>query len=219
MASPTGGPPTPAEAPRRDVVHTLSVVARHLVPLLSVLVLGGSITQFLLLTLFNITFSLACIGMVGVAVSMVGAREDDSLAESIDTWATLIGVAAFISLLLTGLFGWVIVLMAGDEAGALWDRTLVIALAVIVLGAIPGVARQYRADLASGLSEAERMRRDQPEVFVHIVSATLILILSMHAVQFGRAGALAMAIAITAAFIARDLRPDLLRLLESSTRK
>lgn len=215
MQPPAGHRPSQAAALPRDTVRTLSIVARHLVPLTCVLALDGSIAQFLLLNLFNITLTLACIGMVGVAVLMAGARVDHNLAESINTWSTLIGIAAVISLMLTGLFGWVIVLMAGNEASTLWDRTLVISLAAIVLGAIPGVVHQYRSDLAGSVPEAERKRRDQPEVFVQIASATLILILSMHAVQFGRAGALAMAIAVTIAFIARDLRPDLMRLLES----
>src|SRR4249920_3328218 len=51
------------------VTQTASIVARHAIPLLGVWLFGGSVENFLLLSVFNIALSISCIAVVGLAVS------------------------------------------------------------------------------------------------------------------------------------------------------
>jgi hypothetical protein len=83
----------------------------------------------------------------------------------------------------------------------------------IVAGAVPGMVMQYHEDLRAGLSEDARKRRDQPVVGVHLFSAVFILVLAGWTLDWGRFGAVALAVLVTALFIFRDLRPDLARAL------
>jgi hypothetical protein len=72
---------------------------------------------------------------------------------------------------------------------------------------------QYQADLAAKLPEDVRKRRDQPVIGVHLFSAMFVSLLSAWTLNWGFAGAVLMAIGVTALFIFRDLRPDLARSL------
>jgi hypothetical protein len=135
------------------------------------------------------------------------------VADQLGALVTLAAVCIGASLVLSLLFGWVIAVFAADEAQGLWDRTLWLSVLGIVAAALPGMVMQYQQDLLANLSEDERKRRDQPVVGVHLFSALFIFILSTYTLDWGHLGAVLMALAITALFIFRDLRPDLARAL------
>ena len=82
-----------------------------------------------------------------------------------------------------------------------------------VLASLPGMVMQYYEDLGLNLSEDQRKRRDQPVVGVHLFSAVFIVILAGWTLEWGRVGAVLLALLVTAMFIFRDLRPDLARAL------
>jgi hypothetical protein len=186
-----------------------SIVARHMVPLLALWWYHGSVGQFLLLGIFNIAFTIASIATVGVGVSMKG--NFISTADEIAGWSTLAAMTLVVSVGLTAMFGWVVALMASGEPGGFLKASLGWSLLAVVLCALPGLYLQYREDLRSGLSEEVRKKRDQPQVLVHVISAGLLFLLSGHVARFGRVGAIVLALAMTALFIFRDLRPDLAR--------
>ena len=205
--------PTAAPQERPGLVQVASVVARHLVPLLGLWRSGGSVENFLLLGVFNIAFAIAGIAVVGVAVSTRDSNLGNGLANRIAAWLALAAVGAFVTLLLGALFGWVIALIASHSPLGFWNRELGWLLLATIASALPGMARQYQADVASKLPEAARKQRDQPLILGLVFCAGLIFILSGYAAGGGRFGVNAMALAITALSIFRDLRPDLLRKL------
>ena len=65
--------------------------------------------------------------------------------------------------------------------------------------------------MRSGLKDTLRKQRDQPVVLGHVFSAGLIFIMSGWLLNMGAFGVAVMTIAVTALFIFRDLRPDLMR--------
>ena len=197
-----------------SVVRTGGIVFRHLVPLLAVLFFGGSAGQFMVLSVFNIAFTIAGIGMVGVGVS---TRKElgpsPNRADAIGAWILLCLICGVVSLVLTALFGWVVVLIASDSPEGLFNRSLVWALLAVLSCAAPGLFQQYQADMRSTLTEVQRKQRDQPVVKVHVLCAGLIFMLSGYIPDFGRFGLTVAAIIVTALFMFRDLRPDLIRAL------
>lgn len=204
-----------APLPRQhfSAAQTIGIVTRHLIPLAGVLLLGWSAGQFLLLSVFNIAFTVSCIGTVGVAVS---TRKEDgkgrSIAAEIAFWIQLLLVCAFLSVLLTVMFGWVIaVFAAAASPHGLFDRTLAWSALAILASAAPGLLQQYQADMRSSMTERERKQRDQPNVLVLVLCAGLIFILSGYILDLGRFGLVVMVIAVTGLFVFRDLRPDLMR--------
>jgi len=203
----------PLARPEFTRSQTASIVARNLVPLACLAIFGGSVLQFLLLSVFNLAFTIAGIGTVGVAVSTRQEVKSTGLADQVGALVTLALVCIGASLVLSFLFGWVIAVFAADEAHGLWDRTLWLSVLGIVLAALPGMVMQYQDDLRANLSEDERKRRDQPVVGVHLFSALFIFILSAYTLDWGRVGAVLMALGVTALFIFHDLRPDLARAL------
>jgi len=201
----------PTARPSFTRAQQASIVARNLVPLACLALFGGSVLQFLLLSLFNLAFTIAGIGTVGVAVSTRQEVKSTGLADQVGALVTLAAVCIGASLLLSVLFGWVIAVFAADEAHGLWDRTLWLSVLGIIFSALPGMVMQYRDDLRANLSEDERKRRDQPVVGVHLFSALFIFMLSAYTLDWGHIGAVLMALGVTALFIFRDLRPDLAR--------
>ena len=201
--------------PRPDYTRAqqASIVARHLVPLACLALFGGSLLQFLLLSVFNLAFTIAGIGTVGVAVSTRQEVKSTGWADQLGALAALVLVCVGVSLVLSFLFGWVIAVFASHEAGGLWNRMLWWGVLGTVLAALPGMVSQYHADLRAQLSEDARKRRDQPVVGVHLFSAGFLFLLSAFTLGLGQAGAVLMAIGVTALFIFRDLRPDLARAL------
>jgi len=186
-------------------VQTAGVVIRHLVPVVRVLFFGQSAGQFLLLSVFNIAFSLACIGTIGVAVSeqkRSGARRSSTVA--LRTWLGLLGGAVLVTLILTTALGWWIVAVAADGRRSLLDISLAWSALTMVIAAVPGLLHQYRADLGSMLSAKELRERDRLNGMVLFVCGILIYMLGSLNLTLTMIGA-------TAVFIVRDLRPDLIR--------
>ena len=203
----------PVARPAFTRAQTASICARHLVPLACLALFGGSVLQFLLLSVFNLAFTIAGIGTVGVAVSTKQEVESTGMADQLGALVILAGVCIGAALVLSFLFGWVIAVFAADEAEGLWNRTLWLGVLATIAAALPGMVMQYYADLQANLSEDARKRRDQPVVGVHLFSAVVIFFLSAWTLDWGRAGAVMMALGVTALFIFRDLRPDLARAL------
>jgi hypothetical protein len=194
------------------VAQTVGIVVRHLIPLAGMLALGWSAGQFLLLSVFNICFGIITIGVVGVFVSTrqeLGPSPDDM--SEITRLLLAIALAVTGSVMLTAMFGWMIVVVAMSGAGSLFDWALVNSAVLMVATAAPALYRQYRDDLLAGYDETYRKRRDQPKVLVLVLTAGWILILSGSADGFGQSGLLIVATAVTALFVLGDLRPDLMR--------
>lgn len=191
---------------------TIGIVARGLVPLAGVLFFGWPASQFLLLSVFNIAFTVASIGTVGVAVSM--RKEQTSVPgrfAQIQSWASLLVVCLMLTIVLTTLFGWVVAIFASAEQPGLFDASLLWSALVIVAGSAPGLIAQYRADLLSSMTEEQRKQRDQPNLMVLVLCAGLIFVMSGFVGSLGRYGLIAMAMAVTGLLGFRDLRPDLMR--------
>lgn len=205
--------PAWAEMPRPvfSRLQTAGIVARNLVPLAGVLFLGHSPGHFVLLCVFNLALSIAGIGVVGVAVSMRGSYVGD--ADRIAGLCTLALVGLVATAALTALFGWALVVFIAQVERSLFDRALFWSALSILLCALPALWQQYDADIRSGLDEAQRRRRDQPQVFIHLLGAGLIFVYTPYAFGLGRTGMTLAAIAITAMFTFRDLRPDLMHRL------
>ena len=202
------------ERPALSPVAIAASLLRHLIPVVGTIGLGWSVTQFALLSVFNIAFSIACIGMVGVGVSMLQtpAKPGRSLWQRIEPWVSFFLVGAFLTVMLTTLFGWVIVVMA-PEGGALFaDRRLWLGAGAMVLAALPPLWAQARADARSKLAEEQRKARDQPRAGVLIFTGIIIFVCSGYAASwFGTWGLYPLMFVITALFVLSDLRPDLMR--------
>lgn len=204
--------PEPASI-RPTGIEIAGIVLRNLIPLAMVVVFGWSIGQYVLLSVFDLTYAVTSIAVVGVSVSHRDAMNASGALDAFGSWLMVIGVGAFVSLLLTAMFGWVVALMAWQDDRRLFDATLVWSALAIMLAAAPAMYRQYRADVASGLPEAVRQRRDEPRIRVLMASMAMILFASFWAAQAGTIGLVVLAILVTALSLVRDLRPDLLRRL------
>ena len=202
----------PLPRQRFTPTQTLTIVIRHLIPLIGLFFYDGSAGQFLILSVFNIAFTIACIGTLGIAVS---TRQENgpspNIADEIVAWLLLLTIGIVVSLVLTTMFGWVIAIFVAATPEGLFTATLAWSVLAIVVFASPGLFQQYRSDLRSGMNEEQRKQRDQPNVLVHVLCAGLIFMLSGYINDFGRHGLLIAAVIVTALFIFRDLRPDLMR--------
>lgn len=204
----------PVAAPAaRTRIETVGIIVRDVIPLAMVVAFGWSIGQYVLISVFDLTFAVTSIAMVGVSVSHREVMNASGPLDALGSWLAVIGAGALVSLLLTAVFGWVVALLAWREEGRLFDRTLVLSALAIVLAAAPAMYRHYRADVASGLPEAARKRRDEPRIQILMASMAMILFASFWAAQGGRIGLYALAVAVTALSLLRDLRPELLRRL------
>ena len=187
---------------------------RHLIPVIGTIAFGWSVSQFGLLSIFNIAFSIACVAVVGVGASMIKANTAKAASTwgRIEPWVSLGIVAVFITLLLTAMFGWVIVVMA-PEGGALFgDRRLWLGALAMVTAALPNLRAGLLANARSGLSDEQRKQRDQPRVGVLFFTGVIIFMASGYAASwFGSWGLYPLMLVITALFLLNDLRPDLMR--------
>jgi len=187
---------------------------RHLIPVVGTIGFGWSVSQFGLLSVFNIALSIACIAVVGVGASMMknNAAMATSAWRRIEPWVSLGIVAVFVTLLLTAMFGWVIAVMA-PEGGALFgDRRLWFGALGMVAAALPRIRTALLADARSSLSDEQRKRRDQPRVGVLFFTGVIIFMGSGYAANwFGSWGLYPLMLVITALFLLDDLRPDLMR--------
>jgi len=204
---------SPLERPKFTRWQQACIVARNLVPLACLAVFHGSIAQFMLLSVFNLAFTIAGIGTIGVGVSTRQEVKSTGMADQVGSLLTLAAICIVASLVLTALFGWIFALWAGEESEGLWNATLWWGVLGTVLASLPGMVMQYYEDLRLNLSEDQRKRRDQPVVGVHLFSAVFIVILAGWTLEWGRVGAVLLALLVTAMFIFRDLRPDLARAL------
>jgi hypothetical protein len=202
--------PLPARVPITRV-HFASILARHAVPLAGLALLHGSVENFMVLSVFDLAFAIAFIGVIGVAVSTRAERVGSTVRDIAAAWLLLAGVGAALTLLLTAMFGWVIALMASNSPQGLWNADLGWSILAIVLAALPQLEQQYRDDVAAGLTDAQRQWRDQPRIGGNLLCAGLLFVLSGYAANAGHAGAIALALAVTALLVFRDLRPDLMR--------
>ena len=198
--------------PRLGALETTGIVARNLIPLVMILAFGWSLGQYLVLSVFNVTFSVTSIAIVGVSVSHRESMHTSGL-DAFGSWLTVIFAGAFVAVLLTAMFGWTVALVAWESDRQLFDRSLVLSALAIVVAAAPGMYARYRADAASGLPEDVRKRRDQPEISVLMGSAALILFASFFVASWGRVGVVLLALLVTGLSLARDLRPDLMQRL------
>ena len=206
----------PATRPRIGALEAAGIVARNLIPLVVTVAFGWSLGQYLVLSVFNLTFSVTSIAIVGVSVSHRESMHTSGL-DAFGSWLAVIFAGAFVAFLLTAMFGWTVALMAWESDRHLFDRYLALSGLAIVVAAAPGMFARYRADVASGLAEAVRKRRDEPEIHVLMASAAMILFASFFVASWGRGGVVVLAIIVTALSLLRDLRPDLMgRLLPAS---
>lgn len=187
---------------------------RHLIPVVGTIGFGWSASQFGLLSVFNVALSIACIAVVGVGASML--KDNSAGATSawgrIKPWVSLGIVAVFVTLILTAMFGWVIVVMAPEGAALFGDRRLWLGALGIVATALPRVRSGLLADARSSLSDEQRKQRDQPRVGVLIFIGAIIFMASGYAASwFGSWGLYPLLLLITALFLLDDLRPDLVR--------
>jgi hypothetical protein len=201
----------PLARQKLSTTQTVSIIARHVVPLAGLWWFGGSVENFLLLSVFNIAFTIACIAVVGLAVSTRQINGDQGAVDSIGALLTLIVIGAIVTLVLTVMFGWVIALIASESALGLWNAPLGWSVLTIIVVALPDMVRQYREDMAAKLPEEERKKRDQPVVGGLFMCAGLIFVVSGYAGSWGRFGVVIVALLVTGLFIFRDLRPDLMR--------
>jgi hypothetical protein len=214
MNRPSANEPHWEPLPRQSFTpaQTAGIVVRHLIPMVGVFAFGWSAGQFLLLSLFDICFNIVCTGVLGALVS---TRQEVGLgpnpADVIGGWLTALGLALVGSVLLTALFGWVIALFMVSAGDGLLEKSLWISALTMVLTSAPALLRRYQSDLTAGMSEAQRKRRDQPNVLVLVLNAGLIFVMCGFAGDLGRFGLFALVIAVTALSLLRDLRPDLMR--------
>lgn len=201
-------PPPRPPRPTLGKMQVASIVARNAVPLVGVLFFGHPAGNFVLLCVFNLCLTITGIGVVGVAVSQDGKYISN--ADRIAGFCTLALVGLGITAMLTALFGWTIALFIAYVEGGLFNLPLFWSALSILLCALPALWRQYDDDLRSKVPEVQRKQRDQPIIFIHALSAGLILIFCDYAFEFGRIGMIVAAITITAMFIFRDLHPELM---------
>ncbi len=201
MSTELGSSDGAVQRPPLSALQVAGIVVRHLVPVVQVVFFGGSAGQFLLLSVFNISFSLAAIGTIGVAVSD-RQRARRRAVDGRESWPRLLGAALLVTVLFTTLLGWWIVAAAADEGEPIWGLSLLASASVMLAATVPGFVRQYRADLASTLTEKERQARDRLDGGVLFLSGGLVYLMAGHNLTLTMIGA-------TAVFIARDLRPDL----------
>ena len=211
-------PPEPYWAPlERQPLGWAQIAAsllRHLIPVVGTIGFGWSVSQFGLLSVFNIALSIACIAVIGVGASMIKARAESATSAwaKIEPWISLGIVAIFITLLLTVMFGWVIVVMAPEGASLFGDRRLWVGALGMIAAALPGILSGLRADVRSSLSDDQRKQRDQPRVGVLFFTGVIIFMGSGYAASwFGAWGLYPLMLLITALLMFGELRPDLLR--------
>jgi hypothetical protein len=206
-AETTAPSPEPREGQPLTVAQAAGIVIRHLVPVYGVLFLGWSAQQFLLMSIFNIAFSIACIGTISVAVSrQQKGTATHGAAGSIRSWISLLAGALLVTLILTAALGWWILVISPRGGPPLLVRSLAWAALSMIVSAAPGLLRQYRSDLHSTLSAKQRRERDQANGMLLFVCGVLIFMMANTILPLTVIGA-------TALFIVRDLRPGLLRQL------
>ncbi|MBL0163419.1 MAG: hypothetical protein IPP82_07165 [Xanthomonadales bacterium] len=158
MSKPAASEPywQPLQRQRLALVQTTGIVVRQLIPVVGIIALGWSAGQFLLLSVFNICFSVVCIGVLGAVVSkrqQVGPSPNPE--HEIGSWLVALAFALIGSVLLTAMFGWVIALYMVAAGDRLFDSWLAACALMMVASAAPALCRQYQGDLAAGLQAGD----------------------------------------------------------------
>jgi hypothetical protein len=204
---------SPLARPQFSWLQQAGIVVRHLIPVAGTLWFGWSLSQFALLSIFNIAFSLGCIAFVGLGASTLKAAEENQtgFVDGIGAWLSLLAATTLVIVLFTGMFGWLVFVMAPEGAHLLSERSLWMAALTMIVAAAPAVAAQLRIDAHSNQTEEQRKQRDQPAAGVLFLSGIVVFAMSGYAAGLGAFGLYPLMFAITAFFIFRDLRPDLMR--------
>jgi len=201
-------------APRRPTpLRIVGVVANHAVPLIGAFWPGGSPIRFSVLTVFNVVFGI--VGVIGanlvVTLLQAPSRANATGWFRIEPWVSLCLVLGFFAAFFFGVFGAVTfgVIPGGFHVFA--DRGVWIGAGAMVIAVLPRLVATAFADRRAGLSEAARMARDRPTVLLQVASGFALAILSIYAFEwFGTYGLYPLMFAMTAFFIFRDLRPDVI---------
>jgi hypothetical protein len=196
----------------------LGLALRHGVPLAGAIFSESAAIDFLLLSLYGLGLSLSGLGVVALAVATRPTRAANGFADNAMAWALIAGIGLVAALVVTALFGWVLALVASMTDTGLWHRSLAWGALAMTVGAVPGLAAQYRDDIRTQRPEAERQRRDQPQVFELMLAAGVIFLLGGPIAGAGRVGLVVMALLVTAMLVVRDVRPDLVRKLVPARR-
>jgi hypothetical protein len=194
-----GGSGTPV---RVQAAHAAVVVIRHLIPVAMVVFLKGSASQFLLLSIFNIAFTVACIGGIGTAVS--AAKRKSGRARGEGATAVTIGAVVVVTLILTVTLGWWIVPIAAQEGDRVLTGSLGLSAVAIVVAALPSLRFHFADDMNSSLTESERMTRDRSNAGLLLLCGVLIFFMANISLVVTMIGTVVL-------FIVADLRPDLIR--------
>ncbi len=195
----------PIPCPQLRPAAIAGIVVRHALPVITNLWFGWSVPQFIVLTVFNIGLSISCLAGYGAMESTIKeAGSNPSPAQQIGMWLSLTLWTLFFALVLTAIFGWVV--LARLPEGTLHDRALWLSALSMVMAAMPGYRDQILADIHAKLSVVQRRARDTPIAVILLTSGTLVLLLSWF---LPRENLVPLMLAATAFFIFRDLRPDL----------
>jgi cobalamin synthase len=130
------------------------------------------------------------------------------MVDALATLAMLGLVGLVVSLGLTAMFGWGLMMVASDTPGEVYNAMLGWSVFGIVLGTVPTLMKRYRDDRRGGLSEAQRQERDRPQVLLHVLCAGVLFFMWGLFGQFGTGGLVVLALLVTAVFTYRDLRPE-----------
>jgi len=191
---------------------------RHGVPLAGAFFSEAGAIDFLLLSLYGLALSLSGLGVVALAVATKPTRERNGFADNAMAWGLIATIGLVGALVVTALFGWVLAVVASMTETGLWHRSLAWGALAMTIGVVPGLAAQYRDDVRTQRPEAERQRRDQPQVFELMLAAGVVFLLGGPIAGAGRVGLVVMALLVTAMLVVRDVRPDLVRKLVPARR-
>lgn len=194
------------------IIDKAWVVVPQLIPLIGVLALGWSAGSFLVLGLFQLSFSITAIGLVGVNVSRRQKDpdiENPDWTEKVAGWLKMTAAAGFCTLMIMTLVSWPVFIIVDDVEDSVFDPALLASAAAIMLTALPGLIGQYRADLAANLDDETRKARDRPRVGMMFMSCGVYFLLAGFAGSFGRLGLCLLAVLVTGLSILRDWKPEL----------
>jgi len=194
-------------------VRIAGIVFNHLVPVVSTIGFGGSVARFAVLTVFNVVFGIISVIGVNLVVSLLQKPLNPGATGwfRIEPWVSLCLVLGFFAAFFFGVFGFVTFAMIPGGTKILGDSGVWIGAGMMVLAVLPGMIATAVADRRAGLDENARLARDQPSVLLQVASGFALAILSIYAFDwFGAYALYALMIAITAFFIFRDLRPDVI---------
>lgn len=195
------------------LLHTLGVIARHVIPALGVLQFGTPVGQFALLTQVNIAFSIGCISVFDADIARRKALNEMSRREQFDDFASALRRCLVYTVAIAAIFSIPAVLV---YRWTLLTPALLVAVIAMIAAAVPGLFEKYRAEIRSDAAVAEREKQSLAQNQSLLVCAVLLAFY----LPYGDPEADgAIVILTTALLIFRELNPSLLMtLLKSSGR-